>query len=273
MLEELREFSKSIVDNIIRVYNDLYSLCYVERPLGIMTQKGIVYFNSKLEKRTKYFAASKILTNFYNKFIEVNNNKVKELDSLNIGAATFNGELLYNYMPSLQVDVAFGIVRDSKHNVVRQEKSWGKYVSYLRSYLIDLVVILLQQVEDPTIEYQDKLIDLFTNSVIVQEFNKSKCLHFKYKLVNCMDKVDLGDMLEAQGGVSFAEKYSKVIDKDNTGMIRRVLYAFNYDNYCAEILFGYKRYQRLMEAGITPSANSLVIGRRLDGSDMVLDFR
>lgn len=268
--EELMAFAEEVTSTILETYNKIYPSCYVQRPYGILTTRGVIAYSAELNKLCILTSGlNSFIINAYAKYVKADGT-VKQLDNMNIAEAIGNKGLLYNYMPMLQAEIAFGIKKTSDGKIEIVTK-WGDYTDYLYNR-IKFVVFNLLKTRNSTfdVEFQTQIVNMFTNTAILIEYDKRKAMHLLYKQTNV--NVDLAKYLVDNAPTLFAKEGEVISNPKGRDGFNRLLYAFNPENYHKEILFAYKMYQQVIASGSTPSAKDLIVGKTLDGSDMRLDL-
>lgn len=266
---ELMAYAQQLTNTIIDMYNKIYPQCYVQRPYGILTTSGVLTYDKESQSIGRIQnGLDNFIISAYTKYVSADST-VKQLNSMQLGEAISAKGLLYNYIPLLQAEIAYGIKR--VNGKVETVNNWGDYTTYLNGVIKNVVYSLLKTRKTAfDIAFQTQVVAMFTNTCILLEYDISKALHVVYKFSNC--KIDLGDFIVDNAPSLFAQQGEVISKPKPTGEYSRLLFALNPKNYHSEILFAYKMYQQVIASGATPSAKEMIIGRTLDGNEMKLDL-
>lgn len=255
---------KAIVQGIMNIYDKLYAPCFVNKPQGILTHEGVLTIGK--DGKTKILSSgssyAKRLYSAFNRFTGDYIRPQSSTKSIDSSFLDTEGNLLDVYSPMYHVRNIYGIKHDGS-----KESNWGKFRNYLQKDITQLVTSVLSKIEGDTIHVQRALKELFTNCIIIEDFDMTKSLQLTTRLEGL--KPRLGDYLNENSYDLFATSTGKIIsEQEDEVSVRNLLYVFDENAYTNEILFAYKAYEKLMRSGINPSAKAVVLGRGLDGKDI-----
>lgn len=260
---------RNVVESILTVYDSLYAPCFVNRPKGILTAEGVVTLRSdgsyRISKNGKNYTQK--LYSFINtasKGALGNSFHDKVIDSSFISP---NGGLIHSYSPIFHLHNVFGLKSDGT-----RVNSWAEFRGYLRTDLTKKVVSVLKHLPDQdTIVMQSRLISLFTNCVIIDNFDVVKSLELRYKIDGVPSNLGVG--LQQNSTAIFGKPFGEVVSSDcDEFHVYNLLYVFDMNAYTSEILFSYKSYENLIRSGNSPSLSRVVIGKSLSGRDYTMNL-
>jgi hypothetical protein len=260
---------ESVVNAILKVYDNLYAPCFINRPMGVLTSEGILKqsMGGGVETVGRGVNFAKRLYSFINKQTrgylgdETTN---RHIDSSFISA---DGKLLTPYSPAYHLKNINGIKDDGS-----QVRTWTEFRRYLHTDLTQKVRSVLGKVEsEDTIGMQSVLIALFTNCIIIDKFDVVSSMSLKLKVDGLTS--GLGTAILANTKGLFGKDFGEIINEgvDAFG-IYDLLYVFDVAAYTSEILFSYKAHESLIASGNTPSISNVVVGKGLDGKDVTVNL-
>lgn len=269
----------AIVNDVMKVYEQLYKPLFINKPKGILTSQGIL----TVDKNGKpYLLKSDLSTleNIYGAFNQYTKGYLQHKETIygNLNASYFNniGNLVYTYCPLYHAQNIYGWYEEN--GVLKKETNWLKFRVKLKNSVTSKIVSSLKQVDEgfdiDTIEGSMK--ELMTNCIVIQEFDRTKVLAMTYRLGVEKHGIDMSrfpSVLVANQKTVLKAEVGQLIDGafDNFN-IGNFLYAYDADNYNKEILFSYKLFDKMAKSGITPSSSNLILGRKLNGEDYGINF-
>jgi hypothetical protein len=260
---------RAIVNDIMNVYDKLYAPCYVNRPLGILTSKGILTLDKENKPQILGLGTAEYSKRLYSEFKNFSSNYLPEETTTKVIDASFlssNGSLTNVYSPMFHLRNIYG-VKDDGTVAAR----WVDFKSYLYKDIFRKVSNVLSHFEDDSIGVQMALKELFTNCIIIDTLDRTKSMQLR-ALVEGL-KGGLGGHILRNSKTIFATSTGMVLSETNDSLnIRSLLYVFDENAYKNEILFSYKAYEKLINSGLQPSAKNVVVGRGLNGEDITENF-
>lgn len=261
----------NVVETIMATYEELYAPCFLNRPEGILTSKGVLTFNKDgsrgIKKNGKSFTPG-IYAQINARF---GGYLGTEYEEKTIGSHCFsNDKLVKAYMPLYHLYNINGIKSDGT-----KVDSWADFKHYLEGDVTLKVKKVLQKIPDDSIlSIQTDLIALFTNCIIIENFDISKSLGITYRIGN--DNYKRMDSLfkdtEALN-LMFAKSLGEIIScAYGEFKVGKLFYVFDKNAYAKEILFAYKAYENMIRSGVKPSISRVVVGKKLDGTDYVVNL-
>lgn len=262
------EIINGAVGEIMRVLKILYEPCFTEKPKGVLTSEGII----KLEKDGSPYVIRKgasYMTKIYRSMRSFYDNFLPEFTDRELIGVDYIDEkcnLLKSYSPMFHLKCINGYL-NGKHY-----KNWLELSVPLKEYITGIITNILTQIDETMIfEASRNLKQLFTTCIIVQDFDIQKDLKMVFKVGTsgkCYAK-HLSDSAYDLLGSNAGELASNDI---NSLGIENFLYITDKRAYDAEILFAYKAYEKLCESGVSPSVNSIILGRKVNGENVISNF-
>jgi len=262
------EIINGAVGEIMRVLKILYEPCFTEKPKGVLTSEGIM----KLEKDGSPYVIRKgasYMTKIYRSMRSFYDNFLPEFTDRELIGVDYIDEkcnLLKSYSPMFHLKCINGYL-NGKHY-----KNWLELSVPLKKYITGIITNILTQIDETMIfEASRNLKQLFTTCIIIQDFDIQKDLKMVFKVgtsEKCYAK-HLSDSAYDLLGSNAGELASNDI---NSLGIESFLYITDKRAYDAEILFAYKAYEKLCESGVSPSVNSIILGRKVNGENVISNF-
>lgn len=259
----------NVVETIMSVYESMYKPCFINRPRGVLTSEGVLRFNSDgswgFEKDGSTF--TKPLYQYMN--MSVNEAWGGSFVEGTIGSHCFspNGDLIIPYLPMYHLYNINGIKADGT-----KIQEWAIFSKYLKQDVTQKVKNVLTRVStDDNLAMQRKLISLFTNCIIVEQFDVTKNLALIYKIG--VDASNVKRVFEKELNNIFAKRFGEIVScKEDEVEVNKLFYVFDMNAYATEILFSYKSYENLIRSGNKPSVSRVVVGKNLDGTDYTVNL-
>lgn len=263
----------AVVQDIMDAYESLYKPCYTSKPVGILTSEGILTLDESGNIKVIQSGIN-YMKRLYDKLqAELKGYLPKDTSRETISSDCFsNFKLVTSYTPIYHIYNIYGYTGDGKF-----ETSWLKFSRNLKKEVTKKVASILDKASialNDTIDLQKSIKDLFTNCIIVDEFDMTKNLKLNMFLGDVkFDANALSDLINREKVNIFSKNIGIELSckTDSVGVIK-YLYIFNEKAYDAEILFAYKSYGKLIESGVKPSSKNIVLGRSLDGEDILQNF-
>lgn len=259
----------NVVETIMSVYESMYKPCFINRPRGVLTSEGVLRFNNDgswgFERDGSTF--TKPLYQYMN--MSVNEAWGSSFVEGTIGSHCFspNGDLVIPYLPMYHLYNINGIKADGT-----KIQEWAVFSKYLKQDVTQKVKNVLTRVStDDNLAMQRKLIALFTNCIIVEQFDVTKNLALIYKIG--VDASNVKRVFEKELNNIFAKRFGKIVScKEDEVEVNKLFYVFDMNAYATEILFSYKSYENLIRSGNKPSVSRVVVGKNLDGTDYTVNL-
>ena len=267
---------ENVVEAILKVYDSLYAPCFLSRPKGIITSSGLLTFSEKKQAPVINKFGQIYLKELY-KTIDASlpgggylgNN----LETTSISSEYFDedGNLTKTYSPVYHLFNVMGLKR-LKDKTYQQVLEWSTFRNYLRKDIEYKVTNVLEHfIDRDTLHIQRNLISLFTNCVILVDFNITRSFELRYSIDGVSNQ--LGNIIKQQEKAIFAKDFGEVISNEkNEFNVHNLLYVFDKDAYTSEILFSYKAYENLIRSGNKPDIKNVIVGKLLNGQDYKINL-
>lgn len=265
---------ENVVTAVLKVYDSLYGPCFLSRPKGILTAKGILVFDEKSQK-PKILATGKTFAKSLYGAVNGASDGVlgTEVRPDLISSSYFdaNGNVESFYSPMYHLFNAMGLQRLADGSFKRVNK-WAEYRIYLKKDLEYKVTNVLKNVKrEDTLSLQRDLITLFTNCVILVDFDIVRAFELRYSINGVAS--NLGDIILRQSEALFAKPFGEVISNEHDEFrVYNLLYVFDKEAYTSEILFSYKAYENMIRSGNKPDLKNVIVGKLLDGKDYTVNL-
>ena len=260
----------NVVSTIMNIYESLYAPCFINKPQGVLTSNGILAFREDgtwgIVKNGRTF-----MKPLYENLDDALGNYLGDgLEESSIGSHCFksNGDLVKTYTPVYHLYNINGIKADGT-----KVDSWVDFADYLREDVRQKVKNVLTRISaEDSLDVQRNLISLFTNCVIVEDFDVNKALSLIYKV-----GIDTGDRVQrlfsTRLNAIFAKPFGQMIScSEDDFRVGRLFFVFDMNAYASEVLFSYKSYENLIRSGNKPSISRVVVGKNLDGTDYTVNL-
>lgn len=273
--DTLAEFVNPTVNEIMSVYEELVAPCFESRPYGVLTISGVWTYDTKskqlIEKKQPY------MKRLYSAFNSLTKNRVivGEGNRVQGSMVTTNGGLVKNYVPKFQAQIVYGLL-ESENGGFTRESNWSKYKVKLRAMLTKMVgkVIEMAGVEN-IVEVQSAIKELFTNSIIITKFDRTKELRIRYKFDTFSNTSKLGSAIDRNSKALFGvgEGVGELVaDDTNAGNIRSILYVFDKKLFAGDVLFAYRAFEDKIKSGGTINEMSVLLGQKINGKNEIINM-
>lgn len=265
---------KAIVNDIMKVYDQVYAPTFVNKPLGVLTEEGILSIDDKGNPfiiKNDVYSAKRLYSSIY----EYTKGYISHFHiNKDISADYFNkdGSLSKTYCPLYHAYNIFGWYEEN--GVMKQEHNWVAFRGRLEKTVIKRVKNVLNASNEKGIDIEkleDSIKDLMTNVIVILEFDRTKVLSMVYRL-GVSTEGYAKYLLSNQKSILKSEVGELVNSSYDVFKVGRLLYAYDIDNYNKEILFSYKLFDKMKKAKVKPTTTNVIIGRKLNGEDFGINF-
>lgn len=258
VVDEPHEYDMVLEDtiqNLLSIYDKLYADCFVNAPLGVLTEGGIVTLkengDSLVDVRTKLYS-SKLFSTIKNYFGFTDECRGNIPDN----AREF---LSHSYYPLYHLYNINGML--SKGNKCA---SWVEFKRPLHGYLKTVLAKIFETSDMDYIALKTEIVRRLSDVVIVEEFNTRGMMSFIYHRTDAGDGNFFTNNVAAQMGQIIGLTTGSVIAEPNLGYdVFKFMYVGDLNAYNKEILFAYKAYENMIKSGAQISSKSIIVGRQL----------
>ncbi len=260
---------QALVQDIMNVYDTIYAPCFESPPLGVLTSEGVLTLNDSGVPVIEQ-SGVKFMKNLYKAIAEKSKNylpKTTRLCTIDDSFLNADGSLKETYSPLYQLNNLHG-VSDSAGRV----RFWLEFRPKLELDVTRKVTSVLAQIkEEDSIRVQVALKELFTNCIIVVDFNRVVDLSMVAKIGNKV--VDIGAVVSKEAVSIFAADTGELHDSSwDTFSVQRLLFLFDSAAYNNKILFAFKYFDKRSAAGLRVSEESVVLGCSASGAVVTENF-
>lgn len=292
---------ESAISQITARLSAAYSDMFVNPPMGVLTPDGI-YGVAGIETgnfsvRELYPKSAVLAIGVFNLIKNVCGEAIampdrEDYDKLPVDAngkvlpGLFNhdGSCKYTYMPKLQAHMVRGLYRAD--GSFKREKTFSKYAEKLTKILSDdiekiFTAVLkpyenLKEHTDVITRLTNSIVDLYTTTFVAEEIISRKVVRIRFSCPQA--KVEslktIGSAIEANArNFGLDKDGGRLLNNSESNGIVRVTYISNEAEFTGETLFAYEALQRVYEAGGTVDMSKIVLGRKLNGDLMTIDFK
>lgn len=292
---------ESAISQITARLSAAYSDMFVNPPMGVLTPDGI-YGVAGIETgnfsvRELYPKSAVLAIGVFNLIKNVCGEAIampdrEDYDKLPVDAngkvlpGLFNhdGSCKYTYMPKLQAHMVRGLYRAD--GSFKREKTFSKYAEKLTKILSDDIEKIFTAVLKPyenLKEHTDvitmltnSIVDLYTTTFVAEEIISRKVVRIRFSCPQA--KVEslktIGSAIEANArNLGLDKDGGRLLNNSESNGIVKVTYISNEAEFTGETLFAYEALQRVYEAGGTVDMSKIVLGRKLNGDLMTIDFK
>lgn len=255
---QIEEIVSELWGEVLPIYTELYKNSIESGYVGVLTKDGLLYWkNGKIEEKKDAWSI-----NLVNSFFQSNifNFKIThELEKLE------KKELLdSNYLAKFHTLNASGV--DFNNNKV---KRWDDFVPILEKRFKPIAYSLFSCYSLSSItEHYNDIKAILTNCVIVEQYDRTVSLFITYRLNNVINEYN----------TYFKENYKNITGRESCKILKEIqsqnrvntlFGVFDAKKFALEPLFSYQAYDKFVENGGKVSLNKVIIGRSLDGSDVL----
>lgn len=278
-----------------------YSDMFVNPPMGVLTPDGI-YGVAGIETgnfsvRELHQQSAVLAIGVFNLIKNVCGDAISmpdkgDYDKLPVDA---NGKVLpglfkqdgsckYTYMPKLQAHLSRGLYRSE--GSFKRENVYSKYEGKLASILADDIGRIFSAVLEPYANLKEHIdvvtrltnsvVDLYTTTFIAEEIISRKVVRIRFSCPQASTKAlqTVGTLIEANArNLGLDKDGGSLLNNSNSNGVVKVTYVSNKTEFTGETLFAYEALQRVYEAGGTVDMSKIVLGRKLNGDLMTIDFK
>ena len=269
------------VNSIMNVYDIIYAPMFEANPCGVLTSSGVLSIRSdnalNIIGDGKVYALDmyKGIKGKYGDLVREYDYHNEELNASNL--INSDGSLIYNYIPNFHARNIFGVYRDKETNTLKRQKNWIKFRQTLVKSLTGIISSIMKEFNGNILKLSGSLVELFTNVIIIEEFDINKLLKasIKFNSINNEygDCSGIGQMIKS--GQIFGLDTS-MIEIINNGIaesgVHELLVVFDKKAYKGEILFAYKPLKRIIESGGKVGIKHTLLGRDLLGHNVTFNF-
>ncbi len=260
---------RALVQDIMNVYDTIYAPCFESPPQGVLTSEGVLTLNEYGVPVIEQSGVNFMKT-LYKAIAEKSKDYLPEVTRLCTIDDSFlnaDGSLKETYSPLYQLNNLHG-VSDSAGRV----RFWLKFRPQLELDVTRKVTSVLSQIkEEDSIRVQVALKELFTNCIIVMDFDRVVDLSMVAKIGNKV--VDIGKVLSEEARrILGADTGQLLASSWDTFAVQRLFFLFNPVAYNNKILFAFKYFNKRSAAGLRVSEESVVLGCSASGAVVTENF-
>jgi hypothetical protein len=266
-----------VVADIMKSLDALYKPSFTKRAKGVLTEEGLLSFNPTTNS-VFIDADSKLMMKRLFLLLDLKSDGVLKVAPKNksIDSSFFdkNGSLVFNYSPFFHLRNLNGLLGTDK------ESNWAVFRDRFKKDLIQIILNILNNAasvnEDLIGVMQGQLIDLFTNCIVIYDFDSSKFFSMRFRLQG--KKINLGSLLSTEDVARrvFISTAGKVLTGElGASQVYHLIYLFDADRYNSGILFAYKAYKESLESNngvFTSDLSNVIIGRSLKGNNVSINL-
>lgn len=286
---EIEQIIGALINEIMGVYDVVYAPCFENRPFGVLCSQGYLKFadghikmvSNRRSKNGKDVVTNPYLHKLWNFIMEFSGNEIKEslsAKTIDTSMVDENGNLLKNYVPVFHVMLAYGLRHTSQGFVV--ETSWQRYKKDVYKSLRNILVPMFENATCDYITLQSKVKDIFTNVVVLKEFDRRQSIHLVYKFDSIRNLASLGKQITLHAGDStdggiFAVGKDAGDERSNDSLgleVYNYLYVFDKNIFDNDILFAYRPIEKVIKAGGTVDISRTILGRKVNGQDLSVNI-
>lgn len=300
--DKVEEKTSSIFKEVWRILSPIYTGCYTEKAYGVLVRQGVLrYGYDRVYIDTiNNVVTDKIVHAIDNMYVDKKHNSLfREPLNPETTHGVFGhyleptGFLKVSYLPLYHL---YNINRliPQEDGSVYYEQDIRKFESYVKKDLKGKIRRLIEiglrsKCDEAILELSVKT--LFTTIFVVKELDRLKVLSLTY-YINASNSpntskvgdmyylhknptarlIDLAEYLDKSSKIVFNSDVGEVINKKEGTNVVNFIYAFDKQAYTSELLFAYKVYDGLKESGGKVTIDSIIMGRKLDGTPYAMNF-
>lgn len=261
------------VSDVMKIFNTLYSDCFIERPVGVLTSEGIMTLKEKQPTETidsteqvqgyiKCEAKADVSTAFYAQHYYENVQKHLKLGEKSyLGAIPENADdfLKHQSYPLFHLYNVMGMNNGKNYN------SWMDFQRILNGYVRTIIAKLFDSYTGSDyITFKMQVVHRLTTIVIVNEFKVNGMMSFTYHNTNSGGEPEFGELVLSKMSSIIGKSTGQLIAEPNLGNdCYKFLYVGDGDAYNKEILFAYKAYENMIASGTPVNSKNIILGKRL----------
>jgi hypothetical protein len=274
------DIAKGIVNNLMGVYENLYGGDnFINKPKGILTQEGLLVLDESMRPIIVTSQNTEQITmyNLINKYISTPlKHKADVKAPLDGDYFSDTGELIYNYCPIMHLYNINGVVKTEEDTIDIYDK-WAEFKEVLKNNIFNMVISALDCIDisnhNSLVNFRASFIRLMTTSLFAIEWTNN-IANLRGVLGCKLDELNKFLSKDFESSQAFTVQSGKLVCCETDAKnITSIIYTFDQAAHGAEILFSYKMYDKLINAGVSPSYNQLVVGQNVKGKNFTLNFQ
>lgn len=289
--DEINEVIDSIVDEILRTYDDLYRPLFNEEPVGVLFTNNnhkdsimtteIDENNINIVELTQYrFHAGQVY-----EAIKEQIGCIKEAPKIGpygLGISrdwiSSDGTMKYNYVPYIQVLSISRIYFDRNTNSLRKALRWDEFSNNFKNELRPSIQELFKKVDTSNPDYiknaADSIKALYTNLVLVNNFDRRKAIQFTISYTGVSEQIMDG----VAKSIVQKNPFSKSIDSYNImynkliNGVQNILIVTDEALYKGELMWAYKLMGKVLQNGGFLSLKNTLAGTTINGKPYTVNL-